>query len=99
MSIFGKILAFFRDLYHTDMTQEELHAALDERVKEQGEDLDWENSVVDLMKLVGMDSSRKARKKLAIELGYEGEYTGTAEQNIWLHGQVLDGLVKNGLPV
>ena len=60
------------------------------------EKLDWKVSIVDLMKLVGMDSSLGARKQLAKELNYEGDTADTAKMNMWLHKQVLQQIAKNG---
>jgi len=60
------------------------------------EDLDWKKSIVDLMKLVGMDSSFKARKQLAQELNYTGDPNDSASMNIWLHKQVLIKIAENG---
>ena len=60
------------------------------------EKLDWKRSIVDLMKLVGMDSSLAARKELATELGYTGDQSDSAQMNIWLHKQVLKKLAENG---
>jgi hypothetical protein len=54
------------------------------------DDLDTDNSVVDLMKSKGMDSSFAARRKLAASLG-RPSYSGSAEDNIWLHGKVKGG--------
>src|SRR5690242_20282649 len=53
------------------------------------EKLDWQGSIMDLMKLVGMDSSLSARKQLATELNYSGDQSDTAAMNIWLHKEVL----------
>jgi 3-oxoacyl-ACP reductase-like protein len=58
--------------------------------------LDWRNSIVDLMKLVGIDSSLANRRALAQELGYTGDMNATAPLNIWLHKQVLRKLSENG---
>ena len=58
-------------------------------------DLDWKESIVDLMELLGIDSSYEHRKELAQEVGIEG-YHGTAEQNIELHKAVLTKLAENG---
>jgi 3-oxoacyl-ACP reductase-like protein len=58
--------------------------------------LDWQNSIVDLMKLVGIDSSLANRKALAQELGYTGDMNDSATMNIWLHKQVLRKLSENG---
>src|SRR5262245_40363781 len=60
------------------------------------EDLDWKKSIVDLMKLVGMDSSFKARKQLAQELNYTGDTNDSASMNVWLHKQVLVKIAENG---
>ena len=58
--------------------------------------LNWRTSIVDLMKLVGMESSLAERKELAQELGYTGDLRDTAGMNIWLHKQVLRKLAENG---
>jgi 3-oxoacyl-ACP reductase-like protein len=58
--------------------------------------LDWRHSIVDLMTLVGIDSSLANRKELAKELGYTGDMNDTAPMNIWLHKQVLKHLSENG---
>jgi hypothetical protein len=60
------------------------------------ENLDWKRSIVDLMKLVGMDSSLSARKQLATELHYSGDQSDSASMNIWLHKEVLRKLAENG---
>ena len=59
-------------------------------------DLNWRTSIVDLMKLLGLDSSLDNRKELATELGYQGEKNGSAEMNIWLHKEVMRQLAANG---
>jgi Domain of unknown function (DUF3597) len=69
---------------------------LDDLGKKNPEKLDWRRSIVDLMKLVGMDSSFSARKQLATELHYTGNQNDSAAMNIWLHKQVLKKLAENG---
>lgn len=59
-------------------------------------DLNYKTSIVDLMKLLGLDSSLENRKELATELGYTGATDGSAEMNIWLHKAVMRELAKNG---
>ena len=59
-------------------------------------ELNWRTSIVDLMKLLGIDSSLDNRKELARELGYTGELNGSAEMNIWLHKATLKQLAANG---
>jgi Domain of unknown function (DUF3597) len=60
------------------------------------EDLDWKRSIVDLMKLLKLDSGLGARKQLAQELGYSGALDGSADMNIWLHKQVMTKLAESG---
>jgi hypothetical protein len=78
------------------MTQEEVKAHIAKLAKESDEDLDWDKSIVDLMKLLKLDSSLNARKQLAQELGYTGALNGSAEMNIWLHKQVMTKLAEGG---
>jgi hypothetical protein len=68
------------------------------RLNEMGRDknLNWRTSIVDLMKLIGVDSSLDNRKELARELGYTGDLDGSAEMNIWLHGATMKELARNG---
>jgi hypothetical protein len=72
---------------------EAILAKLDE---EQDEDYDWKSSIVDLMKLLKLDSGLAARKQLAKELGYTGALDGSAEMNVWLHKQVMTKLAESG---
>jgi hypothetical protein len=58
--------------------------------------LNWRTSIVDLLKLLEIDSSLENRKELAKELGYEGSTTDTASMNLWLHSQVLRKLKESG---
>jgi hypothetical protein len=71
-------------------------AILDGLAAKNPEKLDWKRSIVDLMKLVGMDSSLAARKQLATELHYTGDQNDSASMNIWLHKEVLKKLSENG---
>jgi hypothetical protein len=58
--------------------------------------LNWRTSIVDLMKLLDLDSSLNARKELAQELHYSGDMNDSAAMNIWLHKQVMQKLAENG---
>jgi hypothetical protein len=69
---------------------------LDSLAKRNPEKLDWKKSIVDLMKLVGMDSSLSARKELAKELDYGGDMDDSAKMNVWLHKEVMRQLAANG---
>jgi len=71
-------------------------ASLDDLAANAGQKLDWRHSIVDLMKLVGMESSLSERKELADELGYTGDKADSATMNIWLHKQVIKKLSENG---
>ena len=59
-------------------------------------ELNYKSSIVDLMKVLGMDSSLENRKELATELGYTGAKDGSAEMNIGLHKAVMRQLAANG---
>jgi len=59
-------------------------------------DYNWKQSIVDLMKLLDLDSSLGARKELAQELGYSGKLDGSAEMNVWLHKEVMSKLMESG---
>jgi hypothetical protein len=58
--------------------------------------LNYQSSIVDLMKLLDLDSSLGSRKELAKELGYSGDTNDSAAMNIWLHKQVIAALERNG---
>jgi len=60
------------------------------------ERLDWKHSIVDLLKVLNLDSSLAARKELAKELHYSGDEHDTDTMNMWLHREVIAELVKNG---
>jgi hypothetical protein len=64
--------------------------------KDSGQKLNWRTSIVDLLKLLDIDSSLDNRKELAKELGYTGSTSDSATMNIWLHKQVLRKLQENG---
>ncbi len=76
--------------------QVDVAATLDALAVKNSEKLDWKHSIVDLMKLVGMDSSLSARKDLADDLHYTGDKNDSAAMNIWLHQAVMQELAKNG---
>ena len=71
-------------------------AVLDALAKKNKQKLNWRKSIVDLMKLLDLDSSQAARKKLAEELHYTGDTKNSAKMNIWLHKQVMIKLAANG---
>ena len=71
-------------------------AILDDLASKNPEKLDWRKSIVDLMKLVGMDSSLASRKELAKDLNYTGDTGDSAAMNIWLHKVVIRKIADNG---
>jgi hypothetical protein len=71
-------------------------AILDELAAKKSEKLDWKKSIVDLLKLVDMDSSISARQQLATELHYSGDENDSSAMNLWLHKQVLQQLSEHG---
>ena len=78
------------------ISKADVEAILAKLADEQDEDLDWKSSIVDLMKLLKLDSGLGARKQLAEELGYSGALDGSAEMNVWLHKQVMTKLAESG---
>jgi len=74
----------------------DVEAVLDALDEKNPQELDWRHSIVDLMKLLGLDSSHAARKELAKELHYSGDLQDSAAMNIWLHAQVMKKLAENG---
>lgn len=74
----------------------DIAAVLDGLAAQNRQKLNWRNSIVDLMKLVGLESSLQERRELADELGYSGDKGDTATMNIWLHKQVMRKLEDNG---
>jgi hypothetical protein len=77
-------------------TPVDVTAILDKLAAQSKEKLDWRHSIVDMMKLLNLDSSLGARKHLAEELHYTGNTNDSASMNIWLHGQVMTKLAENG---
>lgn len=80
----------------TPISEVDVIANLEAIEREQGSKLNWKTSIVDLMKLLDIDSSLQNREELAKELGYTGPLGGSAEMNIWLHKAVMKELAKNG---
>ncbi len=74
----------------------DVEAHLDSLAAKSDQKLNWRTSIVDLMKLLDIDSSLTARKELAQELNYTGDMSDSASMNIWLHRQVMTRLAQNG---
>ncbi len=78
------------------ISQADLQGILEKLAANQGDKLDWRVSIVDLMKLLKLDSSLGERKQLAQELGYTGALNGSPEMNTWLHKQVMIRVAESG---
>jgi len=81
----------------TAMPMVDVVAKLTSLAKTSKEKLDWKTSIVDLLKLLGIDSSLASRKELAKELGCPTDLMGdSAKMNVWLHKTVLAKIAENG---
>ncbi len=78
------------------MNQVDVAARLDAMKAAASQKLNWRESIVDLMKLLGIDSDITNRRALAHELGYTGDLNDSATMNVWLHKQVMQKLAENG---
>lgn len=74
----------------------DVDAVLSGLASKSGQTLNYQTSIVDLLKLLGLDSSLEARKQLAAELHYSGSTEDSASMNVWLIKQVYAELAKNG---
>jgi hypothetical protein len=74
----------------------DVDAVLSDLAAKNPQKLNWKTSIVDLMKLLEIDSSLENRKELARELGYTGDTQDSASMNVWLHKRVMQELEKNG---
>jgi hypothetical protein len=99
VSLIDKIIAYLCPK-RADDAPVDVAAVLDAKAKAKakgaGQDLDWRHSIVDLLKLVDMDSSYASRRQLADELRYDGPMEDSAEMNQWLHREVMRKLAENG---
>ena len=94
MTILDTILAVIHTLVGGSMSKSELEVKLDAKAK--GRNLNWRESIVDLLKLIGQDSSETARIQMAKQLGYPGPYTDdNAQMNVWLISKVMARLERN----
>jgi 3-oxoacyl-ACP reductase-like protein len=78
------------------MPEVDVEAVLTKMQESSGQQLNWQTSIVDLLKLLGLDSSLDARKQLASELHYSGSTEDSAAMNVWLHREVMQKLADNG---
>lgn len=74
----------------------DVEAILSKMASENSQNLNWRESIVDLLKLLNLDSSLSARQQLADELKYTGDKNDSATMNVWLHKAVMQALADNG---
>ena len=79
-----------------NMPEVDVEQILNGMAQSAGQTLNWRTSIVDLLKLLGLDSSLQSRKELASELGFSGDTNDSASMNTWLHRQVMNKLAANG---
>jgi 3-oxoacyl-ACP reductase-like protein len=80
----------------TEAPAVDVAAVLEVMAKDYGQPSNWRESIVDLLKLLSIDSSLANRKALAAELGYTGDTDDSATMNVWLHKAVMRKLAENG---
>jgi hypothetical protein len=95
MTLLRRILNFFFSHEHP-MTPVDVEAMLVAMESRSPQRLNWRESIVDLLKLIDMESDMASRRKLADQLAVRGDYRGTAEQNVALHKALMRELAKNG---
>lgn len=95
MGTLQNIIDKFLDLVGATQHPVDLDAILDHRAATHKEELDWRHSIVDLLKVLDLDSSESARDNLAEELGYTGA-KGGPDMSMWLHAQVIKKLREHG---
>jgi len=78
------------------LSEVDVEAILNAKAQQAGQPLNWRTSIVDLLKLLDLDSSLQSRKELAQELHYTGDTGDSAKMNVWLHRQVMNKLAANG---
>lgn len=94
-----QIIDAFLALFKGPTSHDDVTATLDKRAVEAKEQLNWRKSIVDLLKVLNMDSSLQARVQLARDLGYKGPFDGSAEMNSHLHELVMAKLADHGIPL
>lgn len=80
----------------TPMPEVDVEAVVAKMQESSGQQLNWKTSIVDLLKVLGLDSSLETRKELAKELNYTGSTDDSAAMNVWLHKAVMEKLAVNG---
>ncbi len=93
-----EVIAKIDGFFGLKMAPEEVKTVLKDKAAQSKEKLDWDKSIVDLLKLLGLESSLAARKKYAEALGFPKEQIDkmpNVEFNVWLHGQIMNAVACN----
>lgn len=83
---------------HRDIDPADLAQKLDTLAAADPQKLQWRTSIVDFLKVLDLDSDFATRKEMASELG-RADYSGSADDNVWLHGEVFQAIIKRGIPL
>jgi hypothetical protein len=98
MSVLKSIVDWMVDRLSPDLSADEVAARLDALAAAREDDVtNWRKSVVDLMKLAGLESSLEERRALAVDLGYDRDTNDTATMNVWLHREVFRTIAERGI--
>lgn len=101
-----RLLNFIKEAFRAivEVVDEKIDAIQDEKITRKLDDRaaqsdakNWRTSVVDLMKLAGLDPSLPNRRELAKELGHKGSFTGSTDENIWLRSKLFDALAEGDI--
>lgn len=93
---FAICLLMPKDKPRKEWTIDDVKRVLAAKAEGFGEILNWGKSIVDLCRLIELEPSLQSRRKMYEQEGGVGSYTGSAEQNIWLHGRVMQRLAEEG---
>lgn len=94
-SFIGNIITAIKNIVRGPMSKYEVDNALTSLSQHRPEQLAWRTSVVDLLKLLDLDTSIAARETLAGELGFPGHFTGSANDNTTLHRLIMEDVAKH----
>lgn len=97
MDVLDWILRLTVGNHPQEKSERDLCSELDNLQRQRApEHLNWRHSIVDFMKLLGLDSSQEVRQQLAKKLGYTGSVDETAAMNVWLKSRIFEEIRKNG---
>ncbi len=92
----GMLSDIYQKIFPSSSGAVDVEALLNERARQAIQPMNWRGSIFDLLQLLGLDGSLRARKALARELYYSGDPNYPASMNVWLHRQVMTKLAQHG---